>query len=235
MTQTTGVYTDTLPDGRVLIACTLPEGADETDCRVIFADKDEITTDQRKKIFAIVKDISAWSYDDPEYIRKNLTADFLRKNLEQLQMSAISLAINGNCDKGTASLFIEFLINFCLENNVPTSRPLREYADDLEKYTYSALLHKRCLICGKKADLHHCDQVGMGFSRDTKPQIGALVMPLCREHHGEYHSIGKTAFEERYHAVAIPMDKRIAQKYRITGNALNMSANIENYRRANDD
>ena len=219
MTESSGTYYSTLPDGRVLLACTLPDGADETEARVLWQDRDEITADQRKKIFAIVAEIAQWSAHDPEYVRKNLTADFLRANIERLQLSALSLAISGNCDKGTASLFIEYLINFCLENSVPTSRPLQEYADDLERYTYSALLHKRCVICGKKADLHHVSAIGMGFNRETKPQLGALVMPLCREHHSEYHTIGRTAFEERYHAVPVPMDKRIAGKYNISGKA----------------
>lgn len=219
MTTTYGSYYDTLPDGRVLIASPIPDGADEKEVRLLWQDQDEITADQRKKIFAIVAEIAQWSAHDPEYVRKNLTADFLRANIEQLQLSALSLAISGNCDKGTASLFIDFLINFCLENEVPTSRPLQEYADDLEKYTYASLLHKRCLICGRKADLHHVTTIGMGYDRNTKPQLGALVMPLCREHHSEYHTIGRTAFEERYHAVPVPMDKRIAGKYNISGKA----------------
>lgn len=219
MTTTYGKYYDTLPDGRVLIVSPMPEGADGTDVRLLWQDQDEITADQRKKIFAICGEIAIWSGHDKELVRKVQTADFLRQNIEQLQLSALSLAITGNCDKGTATLFIDYLINFCLENNVPTARPLQEYADDLERYTYAALLHKRCLVCGRKADLHHCDQVGMGYDRNTKPQLGALVMPLCREHHSEWHTIGRTAFEERYHVSPVPIDKRIAAKYGITGRA----------------
>lgn len=219
MTESCGTYYSTLPDGRVLLACTLPDGADEAEARVLWQDREEISGEQRRKIFAICGEIAQWSAHDPEYVRKNLTADFLRANIERLQLSALSLAISGNCDKGTASLFIDYLISFCLENAVPTSRPLQEYADDLERYTYSALLHKRCLICGRKADLHHVTAIGMGYDRNTKPQLGALVMPLCREHHSEYHSIGRTAFEERYHAVPVPMDRRIAGKYNISGKA----------------
>ena len=219
MTTTYGKYYDTLPDGRVLIVSPMPDGADDSEVRVLWQDQEEITAEQRKKIFAICGEIAVWSGEDKERVRKVQTADFLRQNIEQLQMSALSLAISGNCDKGTASLFIEYLINFCLENEVPTSRPLQEYADDLERYTYGALLHKRCVVCGKKADLHHVDQVGMGYSRQTKPQLGALVMPLCRVHHGEYHSIGRTAFENKYHTVPVPMDKRIAGKYHISGKA----------------
>ena len=98
-------------------------------------------------------------------------------------------------------------------------KTVQEYADDLEKYTYSALLHKRCIICGKKADLHHVDQISMGYSRETKPQLGARVLPLCRVHHTEYHTIGGTAFGEKYHVVPVTLDRRLAQKYNITGRA----------------
>ena len=218
MKITDGRVMDLTQDGRVMIVTTMPEDVAE-DVRVFWPDRDEITPDQRKKIFAINNEISLWSGNDPEYNRKSLTFDFLRQNLQKLQMSSLSLAVNGNCDKGTASLFIDFLINFCLEHSVPTSRPLQEYADDLERYTYAALIHKRCLVCGKKADLHHVDAVGMGFNKQDKPQLGALVMPLCREHHTEYHTIGRTAFEDRYHAKPVPMDKRIAGKYHISGKA----------------
>lgn len=218
MKITDGKYYSILPDGRALIATPMPDNVNE-EVRVFWPDRDEISADQRKKIFAINAEIAVWSANDPEYTRKNLTADFLRQNIERLQMSSLSLATSGNCDKGTASLFIDFLINFCLDNQVPTSRPLMEYTDDLDRYTYAALMHKRCLICGRKADLHHVDAVGMGFNRDTKPQLGALVMPLCREHHSEYHTIGGTAFGDKYHVKAVPMDKKIAARYRITGRA----------------
>ena len=219
MTEATAKYRDTLPNGNILLEVTLPEGAYAEEARVLFRDRDMVSSDQRQKIFAICGEIAVWSGEDKERVRKVLTADFLREKIERIQMSSLSLAVGGNCDKGLASLFIDYLINFCLENEVPTSRPLQEYADDLEKYTYTALLHKRCVVCGKKADLHHVDQVGMGYSRQTKPQLGALVMPLCRVHHGEYHSIGRTAFEEKYHAVPVPMNEKIAVKYGISGKA----------------
>ena len=222
MTESQGTYYSTLPDGRVLVACTLPEGADETEARVLWQDRDTITREQQRKVFAICAEISVWStgsWQDKDRIRQIMQADFLRANIERLQLSAISLAMDGSCDKGTASLFIDYLINFCLENNVPTRDPLASYADSLEAYTYAALIHKRCLICGKKADLHHCDQVGMGYNRDTKPQLGALVMPLCRVHHTEYHTIGGTAFGEKYHVSPVPLTKKIAARYHITGRA----------------
>lgn len=223
MITTTGQIYDILPDGRALIASPLPDKADENDVRLIWYEADHITSDQRAKIFAINREIAEWAAYKPEETRKILTYDFLRQNIEQLQLSSLSLAVSGNCDKGTASLFIEFLINFCLENNVPTKVPLGEYAEDLERYTYAALMHKRCIVCGKAADLHHVDAIGMGYNRKTKAQIGDRIMPLCRLHHTELHSIGEKRFCEQYHAVPVRMDKRIADRYGITGKAATLS------------
>lgn len=218
MKESSGTLYGMLPDGRALIAAPMPEEVQD-EVRILWHDRDGITDDQRKKIFAIVAEIACWAGYAPKDARRGLTADFLRKNIERLQMSAISLAVNGNCDKGTASLYIDYLINFCLENDVPTSKPLQELADDLERYTYAALMHKRCLICGDKAELHHVDAIGMGYNRREKPQIGAEVLPLCWKHHREYHDIGKTAFLERYHAGPVKLDKQIAGKYGIRGKA----------------
>lgn len=214
MTESSGTYYSTLPDGRVLLACTLPDGADETEARVLWQDREEISAEQRRKIFAIIAEIANWSGHDPEYLRKNLTKDFLMANREKLMLSIISLASGGGCDKGLASLLIDYLIDFCLENNVPTSRPLQEYADDLERYTYAALLHKRCVVCGKKADIHHCEgsHVGMGRNRKEMIHLGAVLMPLCREHHNECHTIGQTEFDLKYHTKGVVADKRICQK-----------------------
>ena len=218
MKQTDGSLYSILPDGRALIVTSLPEGcADEV--RVYWPDSEEITPDQRRKIFAINGEIACWAGYAPEDARKGLMHDFVQANISRLQMASMSLASGGGCDKGTASLFIEYLITFCLENGVPTARPLQEYADDLERYTYAALLNKKCLVCGGKAELHHVDAIGMGYNRREKPQIGNMVMPLCWEHHREWHSIGGTAFGEKYHAVPVRMDKRIADKYNLTKKA----------------
>lgn len=206
------------PDGRALIAAPMPDDADD-EVRVLWPDREEITPEQRRKIFALNGEIAAWSGDDPESVRKTLISDFLMQKRQSLQMSTLSMASGNGCDKGTASLLIDFLVNLVLEYGIPTKQPLGEYADDLSKYTYAALMHKKCLVCGKKADLHHVETVGMGYNRDTKPQIGAMVMPLCRLHHGEYHNIGGTAFEAKYHCVAVPMDERIANKYGLTKKA----------------
>ena len=208
------------PDGRALIAAPLPEAVQDT-VRVLWPDNEEITTEQRRKIFAINGEIAAWQGDDPEHTRSVLLSKFLLSVISDWQMDTISLARGNGCDKGMASRIIDFLISFCLENDVPTKQPLMELADDLEHYTYAALMNKRCLVCGGKADLHHAEgsMIGMGYNRREKPQLGAKVMPLCRIHHTEYHTIGGTAFDAKYHTVPVAMDERIAKKYGLSQKA----------------
>ena len=66
-----------------------------------------ISADQRKKIFAIIRDIAIWSGDDPESIRQLLTWDFCgRSGREWFSLS--------DTDMTTAKSFINYLIEFCL-------------------------------------------------------------------------------------------------------------------------
>lgn len=221
MKESEGQIYGFLPDGKALVAAAIPDAVDTSGVRLLWFDSEMINHEQRKKIFALVGDIAEWSGHDPEYTRKNMTADFLRANIERLQLSAISLAITGNCDKGTASLYIDYLINFCLENSVfhKNMRPLYENCEDIQRYVYACLLHKKCAVCARKAELHHVDSVGMGYNRREKPQIGALVLPLAPEYHREYHNIGRTAFEAKYHLEPVRMDERLAKVYGLTEKA----------------
>ena len=217
MIETQGTFYDFLPDGRALVATYLPEGASFDTLRLLWDDPEAITAEQRRKIFALNGEIAAWSGHDPEYTRKNLLSDFLRENLERLQMATISLAAGANCSKSTARMIIDYLINFILSNNVPTHEPLIQIADDIRQYVYACLLHKKCAVCQQKADLHHVDAIGMGYNRQEKPQLGNRVLPLCREHHREIHNIGLTAFLEKYHLEPVELDLRLAKVYGIKG------------------
>lgn len=52
----------------------------------------------------------------------------------------------------------------------------------------------RCIICNKQgADLHHLFSRGAGGSDDA-----TNLMPLCRAHHSEIHSMGRTTFVKKY-------------------------------------
>lgn len=183
------------------------------DVTVVWHDSRMISDEQRRKAYALIGEITAWAGymgREKETVNGHLKQRFLMQQAEEYQRQMFSLS---DCSMTRAREYINWLIDFCLDEDVPTKMPLMDLTDDLEKYSYACLLHKKCAICNRKAELHHVDAIGMGYNRQTKPQIGALVLPLCREHHMEYHNIGHTAFVEKYHIVPVKMDERLAKVY----------------------
>ena len=186
---------------------------------VLWHDSRRISDEQRRKAYALVGEITAWAgymAREKETVNQHLKQRFLMQQVEEYQRQMFSLA---DCTMTQAREYITYLIDFCLSEDVPTRMPLMELADDLERMTYSCLLHKKCCVCQKKADLHHVEQIGAGYNRNEKPQIGCLVLPLCREHHQEWHTKGRTAFESLYHVVPVRMDERISKVYGLTKKA----------------
>ena len=183
---------------------------------VVWSDSRNRTPEQNRKAWALMTEIADFQGQEKETTYREQALAFTEKSLEILQGRLFHLS---TATVSEARAFITMLIEIIVEYGIPTKEPLYTMCEDIERYIYACLMNKKCCICGKKADLHHVDQVGMGYNRETKPQLGALVMPLCREHHSEWHTIGRTAFEERYHVSPVPIDKRIAGKYNISGKA----------------
>lgn len=163
----------------------------------------EISAEQRKKIFALVRDISAWSGDEPERIRQFTEFDFrLLNGLEPFSLS--------NCDMSTAREYISYLIDFCFNHSVPTRDTLLNRTDDISKYLYSCLEHRKCAVCNDKADIHHIDTIGMGRDRSTIVHLGMEAIALCRKHHQEAHTRGKSFFDY-YHIYGIKLDEHLCK------------------------
>lgn len=188
------------------------------DVIVVWQDSRNRTAEQNRKAWALMTEIADYQGQEKEATYREQALAFTDKFLEILQGRLFHLS---TATVSEASAFITMLVEIIVENGIPTKEPLYQMCEDVEKYVYACLMNKKCCVCGKKADLHHCDgsRIGMGYNRKTKPQLGAMVMPLCRVHHTEYHTIGGTAFGEKYHVVPVALDKRLAQKYNITGRA----------------
>lgn len=155
---------------------------------------------QRKKIFAIIKDISEWCGEDREYLRRYFLCDFCEdNNLEYFSLSDTDVTI--------ARLFIDYLIRFCFSNSVPTNKPLFENTDDIYRYLYMCLEFCKCAVCNAKADIHHADAVGMGRDRNKIIHLGMKAVALCREHHNEAHNIGSGEFFRKHHIYGIELDE----------------------------
>lgn len=127
----------------------------------------------------------------------------------------VSIVVDDGRRITTAREFISDIIDFIIENDVPCDEPLWKLTDDSGRYIYSCLMRKVCCLCGKPAELHHVDTIGMGNDRTKVNHLGRECLPLCREHHTVIHSIGKSSFCEMYHLLPVKIDKEIAKVYRL--------------------
>ena len=178
---------------------------------VELVDKRHISADQRKKAYVLISYIAAWwGYTPLEAMKEILKLMFVGE-AETLRRS-FSLS---DCDMTTARLFITYLIDFCILHGVDVGEPLYQLSEDIPRYVWACLMNKRCAVCGRKAELHHVDAVGMGRNRKEICHIGMRALPLCREHHTEIHRIGQGNFLKRYILEPVRIDERIAKVYRL--------------------
>jgi hypothetical protein len=218
----TGSIKDITEDGRAIIHAALPNLKHALDRRyseveIILPDGRSITGKQRRKVFAIIGEIAEYvegirNAQTVEETKELMKMEFMLSRMESQERKLFSLA---NVDETTASCFIDFLIEFCVQNNIPMSISPLEYCEDIGKYIYACLVNKKCAICGKPADLHHVQSVGSQGYREKINHIGLEALPLCREHHTESHKIGQTDFIEKYHLQPVKIDDKIAKIYRL--------------------
>jgi hypothetical protein len=206
-------------DGNVLIRAAVPSldraiNRDYDKGRVLveFFDGRKISRDQQKKAHALIGEIADWAGYLPNEAKRLMKIEFKTTHLQSLEKKIFSLA---DADKTLSREFISFLIDFMIENGVPSKIPLYEQCEDIGRYVYACLMHKTCAVCGRRADVHHLhgSRVGHGGLKwRTKDQAGAVVIPLCREHHQSAH-LDEEGFLARYHLQGVEMTREIAKVY----------------------
>lgn len=168
-----------------------------------------ISAEQRRKAYALEGDIGRWA----GYLTKEDKAelhDVLKDYyIEKTKADPFSLS---DCSVTEAREFISTLIDFVLENDVPCIEHLLNRAEDVDRYLYACLWHRRCVVCGGHADVHHVTRVGMGRNRKSIVHVGMDAMALCREHHQEAHNKGQHDFDEFYHVYGISIDEMLAKQ-----------------------
>lgn len=154
----------------------------------------KITEKQRKKIFALVKDIESATGQPREYMRE-MFQDYVRyiHNLDE----PISLA---NCSKKIASKIIEVIIYWVFEHDIPLNYKTSDLMKEDGYFIYVSTINRTCVICGKtNSDLAHREAVGAGRDRNTMNHYNHHVLALCREHHSLQHEMGVKSFDRKYH------------------------------------
>ena len=159
-----------------------------------------ITAEQRKKIFATIKDISLYTGDHPEELRAWLLYDYC------IQTGEMPFSLS-NCSISQARDYITFIIDFILREDIPLSDVALNRTDDIDRYLWSCIKYKRCAICGQAGEIHHWDTIGMGRDRREIDDSQNKKMCLCRKHHTEAHSMGNDSFEKKYHVYGLKYQK----------------------------
>lgn len=161
-----------------------------------FDDGRHISAEQRKKAYATIRDISDWTGYLPEEMKEILKYQHMMRTGD----AYFSLS---NCSMDTAREFINTILEFALENGIPLSDNAIERTDDIGRYLYYCLLHKKCAICGKDGEIHHEDAIGMGNDRTKVDDSSYKKICLCREHHTLAHSLGVIRFREMHKVYGI--------------------------------
>lgn len=176
-------------------------------------DSRPLSDKQRKMCYAMISAIAAWSGSTSEEIKQAFKLEFWAERVDTLADKIFSLS---NAPMSLVADFQKFLVEFIISNDIPVKKPLIGFVDDIQHYTYMCVIHKKCAVCGKRADLHHIDTVGMGNDRNEVEHLGREVISLCREHHTEMHTIGKTQFFAKYHLDGgVTADKTILKIYNL--------------------
>lgn len=181
------------------------------ECLVQPMDSRPLSDKQRKACYALMGAIADYAGMSKDRTKELMKLKFLSENMEDMSERIFSLS---NAPMSLVCAFQRFLVQFILEWDIPTDFSLLDMVDDVSDYIYGCLVNKKCVICGKPADLHHVERVGMGRNRDEIIHEGMEVLPLCREHHTEAHTMPDKDFFERYHLPGgIVMDKTLCRLY----------------------
>lgn len=212
-------------DGIVIKTTAPPLASPSDEVLVIWHDRRSITPEQRRKAWALIGEIANHcgyrSGSDKEQMHEHLKERFLDRMRETTGEEWQPFSLR-DTDMTTARHYITFLIEFCLEMDVPTREPLWSMAEDVTAYVYQCAVHGVCAVCRRKAGIHHVDAVGMGRNRRSINHVGLLGMPLCwgiHGHHFEAHQLGDAAFMDKYHLEPIEITMEIARIYKLRAEA----------------
>lgn len=161
-----------------------------------FDDGRHISADQRKKAYATIRDISDYTGYFPEEQKEWLKYLHISRTGDDY----FSLS---SCSMDTAREFINTILEYAIEEGIPLSDCAINRTDDIGRYLYYCLIHKKCAVCGRDGEIHHVDAIGMGNDRRKVDDSNYRKICLCRTHHTIAHQRGMQAFTEMYKVYGI--------------------------------
>lgn len=220
-THVIGLIVDLLKDGTAVIKAKIPNIEQALrrgflKVEIILWDGRRISCTQRRKCYALLGEIAEYTdgirtAETVDEQKRLLKMEFMLRRMEATERRMFSLS---DCDMSTAREFITYLIDFIIANDIPTRVPLIDNCDDIAAYMYACTCHRKCAVCGRAADIHHCEgsRIGAGVDRTKVHQLGREVLPLCRVHHTELHAMPESEFIAKYHLQKVKLDEQLCKR-----------------------
>lgn len=161
-----------------------------------FDDGRHISAEQRKKIYATIRDIADYTGYVPEEAKEWM------KYLH-IQNTGDAYFSLSNCSMDMAREFINTILEFALQWGIPLSEDAINRTDDIGRYLYYCIMNKKCAICGRDGEIHHEDAIGMGNDRRHFDDSNHRKICLCRMHHTIAHNDGVERFRNKYKVYGI--------------------------------
>lgn len=155
-----------------------------------------ISPAQNKKANILLSEIGEWSGMSKEESRETIKLEYCdKKGIEPFSITDMTLQ--------EAREFINFLVEFILYNKIPLKSNIRTLSDDMNRTLFLCVKYRTCVCCGKRAEIHHIDTIGMGGDRRKVDHTKKDMVALCTVHHREAHNIGWQSFAALHHVCGI--------------------------------
>ena len=145
---------------------------------LMWQDSRMISRKQQGLIYALIRDISQYTGYPAEYIEQ------LVKSYHRLIMGLETFSLSqASCTMEMAGRFIENLIQFCFDNEIPFLHQDWHMATDYRKVMYYYAINRKCMITGEpNAEVAHVEAVGMGRNRNKVDHTKHHIMTLSTAH-----------------------------------------------------
>lgn len=155
-------------------------------------DNKKLSIEQRKKIFALCRDIELHWGEPVESLRKRFQAEL------EIMNGYYEISLR-DCSMRVASELIELIIAFMFHHQIPMRVETSKLLSGDKAMLYWATVNRNCVICGKHGELAHHKAIGRGANRRKMNHYDYEVLCLCREHHQSQHNMGVETFDKLHH------------------------------------
>lgn len=175
-----------------------------SDIEVLLHDGRGKSPAQNKIIHALIGEITREYMGSVTSLQKKIDAEDTKIAMKSMFCDLVGRAEFSVADAtmSDATEFIEFLINFCIENGVKLKNKELYKDFNIQHWVFCCLIHNKCAIDGtsKNVEKHHAaNLVGMGRNRKKIDHLDSCFISLSAEYHQEVHNIGWERFKAKHH------------------------------------